>query len=181
MDDPEIIRAVLDGDQNKYTLIVEKYQSNVFRTVMGFLHAKENAEEITQDVFVKAYQSLNSFEGRSAFNTWLYRIAVNLSLNFLKSEKRNRFWYSITDAFQPASKEKSIINKIEDEQQHKFVRKAIDALPENQRTAFVLSKYEELPQKEIASVMDLTEGAVEQLLVRAKINLKKKLSRSVGK
>ncbi len=181
MNDSDIIRNVLNGDQNKYSLIVEKYQSNVFRTVMGFVHQKENAEEITQDVFVKAYYSLKSFQGRSAFNTWLYRITVNLCLNFLNKEKRRKIWSLFTDSFQLPTKEKFVITQMEEAEEFRIVQKAIDSLSEKQRTAFVLSKYEELSQKEIASVMNITEGAVEQLLQRAKINLKKKLNRYVGK
>ncbi len=181
MNDSDIIRNVLNGDQNKYSLIVEKYQSNVFRTVMGFVHQKENAEEITQDVFVKAYYSLKSFQGRSAFNTWLYRITVNLCLNFLNKKKRRKIWSLFTDSFQLPMKEKFVITQMEEAEEFRIVQKAIDSLSEKQRTAFVLSKYEELSQKQIASVMNITEGAVEQLLQRAKINLKKKLNRHVGK
>ena len=175
MTDPDIIQSVLNGDQNSYTLIVEKYQSNVFRTAIGFVHNKEDAEEITQDVFVKAYQALPSFKGTSAFSTWLYRITVNMAINFLRKKKRRNFWSSLADTFQVASKEKSAAVRLEDSEQNILVENAINALPENQRVAFVLSKYEALPQKEIASVMKITEGAVEQLLIRAKNNLRKKL------
>lgn len=78
-------------------------------------------------------------------------------------------------------KEKFVITQMEEAEEFRIVQKAIDSLSEKQRTAFVLSKYEELSQKQIASVMNITEGAVEQLLQRAKINLKKKLNRHVGK
>lgn len=181
MNDSEIIRDVLNGDQKKYALIVEKYQSNVFRTAIGFVHSKEDAEDIAQDVFIQVFRLLGSFEGKSELSTWLYRITVNRSINFLKSEKRKRFWSSFTNAFQPVSKENPVIRRLEDAEENLFVKKAIDALPENQRTAFVLRKYEGLSQKETANIMRLTEGAVEQLLIRAKINLRKKLGSFVGK
>ena len=77
MNDSEIIRDVLNGDQKKYALIVEKYQSNVFRTAIGFVHSKEDAEDIAQDVFIQAFRLLGSFEGKSELSTWLYRITVN--------------------------------------------------------------------------------------------------------
>ncbi len=181
MTDPDIIRDILNGNEHCYTWIVDKYQSNVFRTAIGFVHNQEDAEEITQDVFVKAYQSLHTFRGTCAFSTWLYRITINVSINYLRKQKRKNFWSLLTDTIQVASKEKTVEARMEEVEQRILVQNAINALPEKQRVAFVLSRYEELPQREIASVMKLTEGAVEQLLVRAKNNIKKIIARAIGK
>lgn len=173
MPDTEIIQSILQGNHQDYKLIVDKYQSNVFRTAIGFVHHKEDAEDITQDCFIKAFQSLSSFSGKAAFSTWLYRIAVNTSVNFLRSKKRKNFWIELTSSLNISSKEKECDDKLlQDEQQH-LVQKALDTLPEKQCVAIVLSKYEELPQREIAGIMHITEGAVEQLIIRAKNNLQK--------
>ncbi|MBK7099695.1 MAG: RNA polymerase sigma factor [Sphingobacteriales bacterium] len=82
MSDSEIIKNILEGNNADYKLLIEKFQNQIFRVAIGFVHNKEDAEEITQDVFVKAFRNLSSFSGKSSFSTWLYRIAVNQSINF---------------------------------------------------------------------------------------------------
>ena len=185
MTDAEIIKLILQGDKEKFALLVGQYQKLVFRTCMGFLHDKDDSEDLTQDVFIQAYQSLPRFRGNAAFSTWLYRIAVNASLNkirksplmlikqqfdnFAGDKKEGELSVPLTDGEDPET------IMIRDEHV-KWVQRALDSLPENQRTAIVLSKYDDLPQKEIAEIMDTTEGAVEALLQRAKKNLYKKLA-----
>jgi RNA polymerase sigma-70 factor (ECF subfamily) len=170
--DSEIIRLILSGDRNKFRLLVEKYQSMVFRTCMGFLHNKDDADDLTQEIFIQAYQSLPGFKGEATFSTWIYRIAVNASLNKVRksSRKDKEFAFPVSDRENPES--------ILISQEHtKWVQAALDTLPENQMTAIVLSKYDDLSQKEIAQIMRTTEGAVEALLQRAKKNLREKLSK----
>lgn len=189
MTDIEIINIILQGNKDKFRLLVERYQSMIFRTCIGFLHEKDEAEDLTQEIFIQVYQSLKSFKGRSAFSTWIYRIAVNASLNRIRKNSRNRILDRIDSVF-VAGKEKEIILPVYENEdpesilirleKSKWVQEALDSLPENQRTAIVLSKYDDLSQKEIAEVMNLTEGAVESLMQRAKSNLRAKLS-STGK
>jgi len=81
MADDEIINQILQGEHDVYRVLVEKYQPMVFRTCMGFLHHKDDADDLTQEVFIQAYQALPNFKGASSFSTWIYRIAVNASLN----------------------------------------------------------------------------------------------------
>jgi len=164
---------------------VEKYQEMVFRTCMGFLHNKEDAEDLTQDVFIQAYQALARFKGESAFSTWVYRIAVNASLNKIRKSKLKLVFErfeNLIGSDRTGSETYPVIKNDEDpekiiiRQEHtEWLGRALDSLPENQRTAIVLSKYDDLPQKEIAEIMNTTEGAVEALLQRAKKNLRKKL------
>lgn len=106
MHEAELIHSILKGNQQDYAVLVKQYQQNVFRTAMGLVHNKEDAEEITQDVFVKVYQSLSSFNGKAAFSTWLYRITVNTGLNFLRKKKRKTFWTGLSDILQIPSKDK---------------------------------------------------------------------------
>ena len=89
MTDSEIIRLILQGDKDKFRILVEKYQPMVFRTCMGFLHNKDDADDLTQDIFIKYYQSLQGFKSEASFSTWIYRIAVNASLNKKRKEARN--------------------------------------------------------------------------------------------
>ncbi|MBL7739277.1 MAG: sigma-70 family RNA polymerase sigma factor [Chitinophagaceae bacterium] len=179
MDELELIRRVLEGNQQDFSLLIKKYEANVFRTAMGLLHSKEDAEEITQDVFLKVYQSLSSFNGRSAFSTWLYRITINSSINFLRKKKRRGFWTSLSDLLQIASNDRQAETIMTEKTEKAVIRQAINSLPEKQRLAFVLTKYEELPQKHVADIMRLSEGAVEQLILRAKSNLRKKLEKEL--
>jgi len=179
--DDEIIRLILKGDSNYFRLLVDRYQNMVFRTCVGFIHNKDEAEDLTQEIFIQAYLSLKKFRQEASFSTWLYRIAVNASLNRIKRQVRTwpgyhqgenedeRTLISVADNDDP---EKMLI-----QQEHKrWVQKALDSLPENQRVAIVLSKYDDLSQREIAEIMDTSEGAVEALLQRAKAGLRKKLS-----
>lgn len=179
MHELELIQSIIEGNQQDYGILIKKYQSNVFRTAMGLVHNKEDAEEITQDVFVKVYQSLSSFRGKAAFSTWLYRITVNTSLNYLLKKKRRGFWIGLSGLLQLPSKDKQVETIITESSENDIVRKAIDNLSEKQRLAFIFTKYEELPQKKVAEIMNISEGAVEQLLLRAKTNLKIKLEKQL--
>lgn len=177
MDEVELIQHILHQNHEDYAILIKRYQVNVFRTAIGLLHNKEDAEEITQDVFIKAYQSLASFNAKAAFSTWLYRITVNMSLNFLRKKKRKTFWTGLTEVLQLASKDKSAETIITERSENAVIQQALDTLPEKQRLAFVFARYEELPQKQVAEIMHISEGAVEQLLLRAKLNLKKILEK----
>jgi RNA polymerase sigma-70 factor, ECF subfamily len=184
MSDNEIVQLVLAGDRKAFRTIAEKYQGMVFRTCIGFVHNKEDAEDITQDVLVNVYQALGSFKSQSAFSTWVYRISINASLNFIRNKSKRSIFQRIETVFgfdkpkelkhltsDADNPEQILINKEHSER----LNKALDSLTENQRIAFTLSKYDDLPQREIAQIMNITEGAVEALLQRAKANLQKEL------
>ncbi len=185
MTEQQIIQEILRGNRDLYRELVERYQSMIFRTCVGFLHNKEEAEDLAQEVFIQAYQSLERFRGNAAFSTWLYRIAVNASLNKLRKNRGNLLFRKIESAF---NREKDTVysfpvpladnpeNLLITAEHREWVKKALDSLPEKQRTAIVLSQYDELPQKEIAAIMKITEGAVEALIQRAKANLRIRLA-----
>lgn len=175
MEEAESIKSILAGHTAEFTHLVKAYETSVFRIVMGFVHQKEDAEDITQEVFVKAFQSLDRFAGRSSFSTWLYRIAIHTSLNELKRRKRRTLWSMAADMLQLPSTNKNPEQALTEKTEQDEIRKAIDRLPEKQRMAFILSRYEELPQRDVALIMEISEGAVEQLLLRARDNLKKTL------
>jgi RNA polymerase sigma-70 factor, ECF subfamily len=185
MTESELIIKILQGDKDKFRSLVEKYQLMVFRTCMGFLHDKDDADDLTQDIFIQAYQALENFKGDSGFSTWIYRIAVNASLNKVRRNSRNMV-LSTLDSMFASGKEKEFTLPVYDNENpesilikhehEKWVQEALDGLPENQRTAIVLSKYDDLSQREIAEIMKTTEGAVEALIQRAKANLRLKLS-----
>ena len=190
MTDTEIINITLQGGRNEFRTLVERYQSMVFRTCMGFLHDKDDADDLTQEVFIQAYQSLNKFKNDSAFSTWIYRIAVNASLNRLRKNSRTPILNRLDSLFVTGKEKEISLTANDDEdpesilirlEKSKWIQAALDSLPENQRTVIVLSKYDDLSQKEIAEIMKITEGAVESLIQRAKANLKVKLSSTYKK
>lgn len=154
--------------------IYNQYSLRVYNTTLSIVQNKDDAEEITQDVFVEVNRSLENFQGQSAVGTWIYRIAVNRSLDFLRKKKRKKRWaifgkdeeaVSIPDFHHPGV-------QLENKEKAAILFKAIDRLPENQKTAFILAMIEELPQKEIAEVMKISTEAVESLIQRAKSNLR---------
>ncbi|HBE42089.1 MAG TPA: hypothetical protein DDW27_12945 [Bacteroidales bacterium] len=185
MTDNELIKEILLGDKEKFRFIVEKYQQMVFRTCMGFVHDRDDAEDLAQDVFIQAYQSLSRFKGESAFSTWLYRIGVNASLNKLRESPLKimmQKFEKITghkteiESYPPVADTEDPENILIRQEHIEWIQRTLGSLPENQKTAIVLSKYDDLSQKEIAEIMNTTEGAVEALLQRAKKNLREKLS-----
>jgi RNA polymerase sigma-70 factor, ECF subfamily len=190
MTDNEVIAMILGGNHDKFRVLVEKYQTMIFKTCIGFLHNKDDADDLTQEVFIQAYNSLKSFKGEAAFSTWIYRIAINASLNWVRKNSRNPILNRIDRMF-IVGKERDIALPAYDTEdpevilinaeKSKWIQDALGSLPENQRTAIVLSKYDDLPQKEIALIMQTTEGAVEALIQRAKANLRVKLSSTFKK
>jgi RNA polymerase sigma-70 factor, ECF subfamily len=190
MNDSEIIRLVLEGDREVFRILVEKHKSMVFRTCMGFLHDKDDSDDLTQEIFIQAYQSLQNFKKDASFSTWIYRIAVNASLNRLRKKNNSPILHRI-DTYIHSAKEIETLPPLYDsanpesilisQENNKWVQNALDSLPDNQRTAIVLSKYDDLPQKKIAEIMKTTEGAVEALIQRAKANLRIKLAISYKK
>ena len=185
MTDNEIILKIVQGDRDLFRKLVERYQHMVFRTCMGFLHNKDDADDLAQDIFIQVYQTLPGFKGDASFSTWIYRIAVNASLNKIRKSSKNSFIQRMETVF-GVDKNQEVSFQIPDHEspenilisnEHReLVQKALNSLPENQRTAIVLSKYDDLSQKEIAAIMNTTEGAVEALIQRAKANLREKLS-----
>jgi RNA polymerase sigma-70 factor (ECF subfamily) len=95
MNDKELVKRICEGDENSFRLLVEKYQDIVFRTCHGFLKNVEDSEDLTQEVFIKVFHKIQDFRGESEFSTWLYRIAVNMSINVLRQNKRRQLFEDI--------------------------------------------------------------------------------------
>lgn len=177
----KIIERVLEGETDLFRQLVERYHESIFVLSRGFAHQVQDAEDITQETFVKAFMSLGSFKRESEFSTWLYRIGVNSAYSYLKKRGRKKN-FSTNELTKEAIVE--LLHSNIDDTPHKllvrkelqeFVYKEIDRLPNRQREAFILSRLEQMSQKEIAQVMVLSEHAVESLIQRAKKNLKGKL------
>ena len=160
--------------------LFKQYYSRIYNVCVRLLDSREEAEDITQDVFVKAYKAYGNFRWESELGTWLFRIAVNLCLNHQRRGKRRR-WMSL-DVFEDNSEVYVIPDRslqpdeaVQKSELERIVQKAINRLPGRQRVALILSRYEELSYKQIAETMNCSIPAVESLLHHAKQNLVKRL------
>jgi RNA polymerase sigma-70 factor (ECF subfamily) len=176
--DIKITDRLLQGDENAFKELVEEYRQMVFRTCMGVLHDPEDADDVTQEVFIEVFRSVGKFRADARISTWLYRIALNKSLNFIRDNRKHRA-LSLSGAPQSDALTGQGTDGPEEILQNKekkmILERAIDSLPTKQKKAFVLNKYDDLSYKEISEVMKLSVSSVESLLFRAKQNLQKKL------
>lgn len=166
-----------------------KYAKQVFNLSLQYVQNREDAEEITQDVFVKIHQHLDTFKHESKHSTWIYRITINTSLDFVKAKMRKKRFGIFTSLFHADSSEVKYESSsfehpgvaLEQREALENIFRCINDLPENQKTALILHKIEQQSQTEIAEIMEISPKAVESLIQRAKANLEKKLNSSEGK
>jgi RNA polymerase sigma factor (sigma-70 family) len=168
-DDPTLIKNILAGDVSSFEELVKKYQDMVFTMTMRILQNHEDAEEVAQDVFIKVYNSLRSFQQKSNFKTWLFRIVYNESINRLRTIKNRIKTNDLTDGATLYLVEQSIDN--ESNEEIKIIQNAIENLPETERTILSLYYYEDMPVKEIAKITELTETNVKTRLFRSRQKL----------
>lgn len=180
MSDAELILQLQNNHPAACRQLVEQYGDMVFNTSLGLLQHHSDAEDMAQEVFAYAFQSLGQFRGEAKISTWLYRIAVSKCLDALKAKKRQKRFGFLQSIFsgegaglavdKPHFQHPGVL--LERQEQAKILFLAIEKLPEQQKTAFVLHKLEELPYSEIAEIMQLSLSSVESLMFRARQNLK---------
>jgi len=183
MEDLELIRQLKSGDETAFRLLVDQYQKFVLNSCYKFVYNRETAEDLTQEVFIEVYRSINLFRADSKLSTWIYRISITKSLDYLKGQKRKKRFAILKSLFGEDEVEERISapdnnspDKIlENNDRLKVLSWALSKLPENQRIAFTLSKSDEISYKEISEVLGVSVSSVESLIHRAKQNLKKKL------
>ncbi len=165
-----------------FSEIVKTYQKQVYNLALHYVHSTADAEEITQDVFLKVYEKIEQFEGNSQLKTWIYRITINTCLDFLKSKRFKlfkTFFQNTQDSSNSHNSYSTSIHpgiQLENKEGLSNLLKAINRLPENQKTVIVLLKIEQLSQQETANILNLSSKAVESLFQRAKKNLQQILT-----
>jgi RNA polymerase sigma-70 factor (ECF subfamily) len=165
------------GSESAFRELVAAYQDKVYNTVLGFVQQEDDARDLTQDVFIKVWQSIKTFRHDAALGTWIYRIAVSKSLDQLRKNKRKAGGLLGLFGARAASVDFHHPGVAAEQKENSAILfKAVNRLPENQKTAFLLQKLEGLGQQEIAEVMDTTVSSVESLLHRARQNLRKTLN-----
>ncbi len=184
-DESELIEKLKLGDEKAFRILFDLYKSNVYNTAAGFLTNVNDAEDVSQEVFIQIFKSINHFKENSKLSTWIYRITVTKCLDLLRKKKTKKRFAFFVDLFENDEKDKEEIfvnyehpgvqtDKLE---LSKILFKEIDKLPDNQRIAFVLNKVEKLAYQEISEVMGISVPAVESLIFRAKSGLKKRLEK----
>lgn len=174
-------------DTATFRKVYDDHAGMVYNLCLHYLHHTQDAEEVTQDVFVKVHGKLGRFRGDSELRTWIYRITVNACLDLLRSRTR-RAMFGLHLFFGSDISEDAVEFPHSDhpgvplEEREAIVRimRAVDGLPERQRTAIILKTMEELSQQEVADVMGLSGKAVESLLSRARATLDKQLRKNEG-
>ena len=182
--DDELIRRITQKDHAAFKELVERYQAMVYSVCFNLLHDHQQAEDISQEVFLQIYRSAGKFRYESKVSSWLYRIAINRSLNLIRHNRRSRWLQSLSTFGTEEEKRRSSLSDpqaippdlaFEDRERREFLLKAIDALPVKQRVPFILHKFEGFSSREIAKIIQIPLTAVEARIRRAKVNLKNKL------
>ncbi|MEI6123345.1 MAG: RNA polymerase sigma factor [Bacteroidota bacterium] len=182
--DKIVVERLMNVDHREFKYFVELYADMVFRVCNNFVNHRQNAEDLSQEVFIEVYNNIGQFKKESHIKTWIYRIAINKSLNFLRKKKQNQWLANFgflasfnegEDKFQHEYVETSTETNYIKEEQKAILYKTIEKLPKNQRIAFTLNKIDELSYKEISEIMNISVSSVESLIHRAKNSLQAKL------
>jgi RNA polymerase sigma factor (sigma-70 family) len=177
----ELIRDYTEnGNERAATAFVREYQSFVYSTVLRYVGSYDDADDIAQEVFIKALNNLNKFRGDSSLKTWLYRIAVNLSLNFKRKKQFFSFFSNDEEQEYHNIPDKGISpdEELENSELVAEFRKALDLLPEKQRETFHLRYYEELPYEEISKMLGTSVGGLKANYFQAVKKLAKYLKQN---
>jgi len=181
--DYKIISGLKNGDNTSFRRLVDLYQFNVFNICLGFVRNELDADDLTQDVFIEVFTKIHAFRGDASISTWLHRIAVNKSLEFIRRQKRKRrFGFLISLFTDDNITDKNLNNndhpgiQFEKKELAETLLKAVDKLPTHQKIAFTLHKIDGLSYDEISKIMDSSISSIESLIHRAKVNLRKQLS-----
>lgn len=174
-EDADLMRDIAGGDERAFRRLVRRHLAGAARLAQRVLGNAAAAEDVAQEAFIRVWKHASNFEDPAArgarFSTWLYRIVVNLCID----EKRKRSGTALEDIPEPADETPDAEGGLQQREQSARVRAALDALPERQRTALVLSFYEDYSNKEAAALMGIGLKALESLLVRARKTLREQL------
>jgi RNA polymerase sigma-70 factor (ECF subfamily) len=171
-DDRQAVLACQRGEREAFDRLMERYQRDVYRLCYRYVNDHHDANDMAQEVFLKAYRAIRGFRGESAFSTWLYRIAVNTCLNFRSSRKPEA--EEVSDALPDRSP--GALAEVEREERSRLVRDAVKRLPEKQRATLILRVYHDLSLEEVARILGSSLGTVKANLFHALANLRRLLS-----
>jgi RNA polymerase sigma-70 factor, ECF subfamily len=186
--DVQLMLDVKAGDEQSFALLLQRYRSPLVNFLYRMVRNREQAEDLAQEVFIRVYRARAEYVPSAKFTTWLFRIATNLALNSLRDTRHQRMEISLdapvtADAEDGDERTLDVADKHPDIEQHlveearkAMIKHAIDKLPEKQRAAVLLHKYQELDYNEIAKILECSESALKSLLFRAYENLRVELA-----
>jgi len=180
----ELVVQLQQGDEAAFKKLVDDYQVMVYNTALGIVQNEDDADDITQEVFIQVFRSVSSFKGDSKLSTWLYRITIGKALDHEKKKKRKKrfgFVQSLLGGQEEVDMQMAEFDhpgvRLEKKERANELFNALKQIPDKQRTAFTLHKLEGQSYQEVAEIMNTTLYAVESLMGRAKANLKKELKK----
>lgn len=170
--DQIIIKAIIEGDAQAFTVLVDRYKDLVFTLAFRMLKRREDAEEVCQDVFVKIYKSLYKFKGESKLSTWIYRVTYNSCLDIIKKQKRKHQEISIDrfDSYDIGFIDEKF-EKLDKEVREKTIKACIEALPSEESFLLTLYYFEELTLKEISKIIGISSNSIKVKLFRSRKKL----------
>jgi RNA polymerase sigma-70 factor (ECF subfamily) len=184
--DAQLMLRVKDGDEDSFRVLLEKHRNPVIHFVYRMVQERAVAEELSQEVFLRVYRSRGSYEPTARFTTWLFRIATHLALNWLRDGRKERGQQRLDDDRDGEMPAREVADRLPSMEQRMVyqvrlqeVRDAIALLPDKQRAAVLMHKYEEMEYAQIASVLECSESAVKSLLFRAYESLRARLAHMV--
>ncbi len=185
MKDKDLIELLIRGDHQAYNTVMKLYADMVFNTSLSIVQNNHDAEDITQEVFIQVFQSVHKFKHQSSLKTWIYKITITRSLDEVKRNKAIKRGGLFKRVFQN-KEDRSMPDiphfhhpgvELEQKENAALLFMALDQLPANQKTAFILHKIEHLSHQEIAEIMNLSISSIESLIFRARTGLKKILEK----
>ena len=170
--DQVYIEAILKGDTNAFTVLVDRYKDLVYTLSLRMMKHTEEAEEAAQDTFIKAYKSLNKFKGDSKFSTWIYRVAYNTCLDRLKKNKRQQYTVEINEYTEHQVKTlDNALDQIEAKEKEQTIQDCLALLPSEDSFLLTLYYFEELSLEEIGKIVSLKPNNVKVKLFRSRKKL----------
>jgi RNA polymerase sigma-70 factor, ECF subfamily len=191
--DVQLMLDVKAGDEQSFELLLQRYRTPLVNFLYRMVRAREEAEDLAQEVFLRVYRARKDYVPSAKFTTWLFRIATNLALNSVRDNRHQRMEISLdapvaVDAedgdekpLDVAEKHPNIEQHLVEEERKKMIRHSIDKLPEKQRAAVLLHKYQELDYGDIAKILECSESALKSLLFRAYETLRVELAPLVAR
>ncbi|MGH2453704.1 MAG: RNA polymerase sigma factor [bacterium] len=165
-EDAVLVAAFKRGEESAFTALVIKYRETVYRIARRMVQSHEDGADVTQEVFIRVHRALPRFDGRSQLRTWLYRITVNLCLDF-QERRRRQAWVDLDEVVEEAPAEAGPVAQAEAAAVRQAVARAVDALPPRQRAMVALRLYQDLPYDEIAQICECSEGTVKATMFAA--------------
>ena len=180
----DLMTRVGQGDDHAFEILVNRHQTSVLNLIYRFIGDRTQAKDLTQEVFIRVWQAAKTYKPKAKFTTWIYRITANLCFNELKLSRRKKWFlfHQSSDDQRGNTIEETLSDSASsaedlllDKERSRQISDALQGLPDNQRMALVLKRYDDLSYAEIAQIIGCSVSAVESLLVRAKRALQEKL------